>query len=369
MAEQSRDRQEPLEPGADGRSGTAARWAAVEALAAEGAAAGWFSGTVLVTVGGETVLEVCHGMADRAAGVPVHPGTRFALASVSKMFTAVAVLDAVRRGEAALHTPVADLLAADRRPVTLRPDVTVHHLLTHTSGIADYAEEDEDLPGYVEDYGSLWVDRPCYRMRDAVDFLPMFADRPPIGPPGERFRYSNAGYIVLGLVLEAVTGGRFTEVVTDRVLKPCGMWDSGYFALDEPRPDLATGYLTPARPGEPWRSNIYSTPVVGGPDGGAFSTTRDLDRFLVATEAGTVVGPQLRDLMLTPHIPVEEDISMGYGVYVRPGGRFTHDGGDPGVEAVARRNTALGASVVALGNIEGSLDRLWGPLIDALENA
>ena len=88
----------------------------------------------------------------------------------------------------------------------------------------------------------------------------------------------------------------------------------------------------------------------------------------MATEAGTVVGPELRDLMLTPHIPVVRDISMGYGVYVRPGSRFTHDGGDPGVEAVARRNTALGASVVALGNIEGSLDRLWEPMVEALEH-
>ena len=105
-----------------------------------------FSGTVLLTQAGSTVFERCYGLADRAAGIPITPKTRFGLASVTKLFTAVAIADCVSAGLLRFDDAVADLLPAERRPTTLRPDVTVHHLLTHTSGIADYSEEDEDSP-------------------------------------------------------------------------------------------------------------------------------------------------------------------------------------------------------------------------------
>jgi CubicO group peptidase (beta-lactamase class C family) len=335
------------------------RWEPVAARLQQAEQDGAFSGTVLVTVGERTEFEACHGLADRAAGTPVHPGTRFAVASMCKMFTAVAVLDAVRRGEVTLDAAVAEVLPADRRPSTLRPDVTVHHLLCHTSGIADYAEEGEDLPFYVADYAELWHDLPCYRIQRVADFLPMFTDRPPIGPPGEVFRYSNAGYLLLGLVVEEVTGGGFNDVVTERVLVPCGMADSGYLRMDEVHPDVATGYLRPEQPDGAWRSNIYSVPVVGGPDGGALATAADIDRFLRAVEQGAVVGPELRDLMMTPHVPAGKGESMGYGLYLGQDGWFGHDGGDPGVEAMAQRLPQLDTTVVVLANVEGSLEVAW----------
>ncbi len=206
------------------------------------------SGSFLVTRGGETLFEHCAGLADRAAGVPVTPATRFALASFTKMFTAVAVVDLVSAGSLSFETPVVEVLPADRRPSTLLPEVTVHHLLSHTSGIADYCEEEEDSPFYVEDYGSLWVDRPCYSIERPADFLPLFGDLPPYRPPGEQYQYSNAGYIVLGLVVEQVTGRPFTEVVQERVFDRAGMVGSGFFRFDEPVPDVAQGYLAAHRP-------------------------------------------------------------------------------------------------------------------------
>src|SRR6185436_3241962 len=145
-------------------------------------------------------FEGCYGLANRADAIPVRGRTRFGLASVTKMFTAVTVLDAVRRGLAGLDTPVVDILPPARRPATLLPDVTMHHLLTHTAGIAYYAEEDAEHPAALADYADLWLDRPCYRMRQPADFLPMFGDLPPYRPPGQRFQYCNAGYVLLGLV-------------------------------------------------------------------------------------------------------------------------------------------------------------------------
>src|SRR5688500_9850986 len=156
-----------------------------------------FSGSVLVTRGETVLLERGVGVADRASGTPVTPRSRFGLASLSKMFTAAAVLACVRDGLLAPADRVVDLVPPERRPRSMVEEVTVHDLLTHTSGIGDYAEEDEDVESYVEDYGSLWADRPSYRMERPVDYLPLYADTPPVMAPGTRFHYSNAGYVLL----------------------------------------------------------------------------------------------------------------------------------------------------------------------------
>ncbi|MFC5381190.1 serine hydrolase domain-containing protein [Aquipuribacter nitratireducens] len=323
---------------------------ALDRRLAERAEADELSGAVLLSVAGETLLEGCYGLADRAAGVPVTTRTRFGVASMSKMFTAAAVLDLVGEGRLTVGDRVVDVLPAARRPATLRDDVTVHHLLTHTSGIADYAEEDEDTPGYVEDYGALWRDLPCYRVERPDDFLPLYGDRPPYRAPGERFHYSNAGYVLLSAVVEEVTGRPFTAVVTERVLGRAGMTASGYFRTDEARPDVAVGHLP--RDDGPWRSNVFSIPVVGGGDGGAFVTARDVDRFLTAFEDGSLLGG-LRDAALTRHTEVLDapGFGMGYGVILYPDGRFGHGGGDPGVDVLAQRWPEEGATLVVLCNM------------------
>lgn len=335
-------------------------WAGVERELTRLAGEGRFSGSVLVTQGAETLLEATVGLADRANGRPIHPGTRFALASLSKPFTAAAVLTCVGRGELGVHDRVVDVLPADRRPRTLDEGVTVHHLLTHTSGIGDYAEEDEDAPHYVADYGSLWRERPTYRMERPDDFLPLYADLSPIFAPGTEFHYSNGGYVLLGAVLEQVTGRPFVDVVTDRVLGPAGMADSGYFRLDDPVPDLAVGYLPSGR------SNLFSTPVIGGGDGGAFATARDLDRFLRAIATGSLLGEELTRLMRTRHVGVSERFAMGYGLFLSDVG-FGHGGGDPGVETGARYLLADDRSMVILCNQEGTLDAAWDLVEAALQ--
>lgn len=326
---------------------------------------GDFSGTVLIAVGAETVLHACHGIANRATAVPVMKRTRFEVASLSKMFTAAAVLSVLDDADVSVHAPVTDLLPERRRPRTMDPGVTVHHLLTHTSGIGDYAEEDESLPGYVADYAALWRDLPSYRMRRPDDFLPLYTDLPPVSRPGESYHYCNAGFVLLGALLEELTGGEFTEVVTARVLRPAGMAHSGYFALDEARPDIALGYLPPERPGGLWRSNIYSIPIVGGGDGGAFVTALDVDRFLRAVASGALLGPGTTARMLTPHAQVDDGLWMGYGAYLRADGSFGYGGGDPGVEAIARHLPSKEATMVILANIEGSLDSVYDTVIEA----
>jgi CubicO group peptidase (beta-lactamase class C family) len=247
-----------------------------------------------------------------------------------------------------------DVLPTDRRPSTLLPEVTVHHLLTHTSGIADYAEEDEDTPNYLDDYGDLWDDRPTYRMLRPADFLPLFGDLPPYRPPGQQYQYSNAGFIVLGLVIEQLAGRPYTEVVQERVFDRAGMAASGFFRLDDAVPDVAIGYL-PRESGETlWRSNVFRIPVMGGADGGAFSTPSDLDRFLRRYGDGTLLGAVQEDV-LAKHVDVGEGFLAGYGVLHYPDGRYGHGGGDPGVEVLIHRWPDEDVNLVVLCNTEGGL--------------
>ena len=309
------------------------------------------SGSFLLTARGETVLEHCCGYADRATWTPVTPATRFGLASLTKMFTAVAVVHLVASGRLGFDTRVVDVLPPDRRPTTLLPEVTVHHLLCHTSGIADYCEEDEDSPAYVEDYGSLWDEVPSYRMERPLDFLPLFGDRAPYRPPGTTYQYSNAGYVVLGLVVEELTGKELVDAVQRLVLDRAAMGDSGFFRLDEPVPDVAVGYLPRATPDAPWRSHVYRVPVIGGADGGAHATAADVARFLRAYADGTLLG-DLRELVLSPHADAGDGFAYGYGVLLHPDGRFGHGGGDPGVEVLAHHWPEDGVDVVVLCNVE-----------------
>lgn len=318
---------------------------------------------VLLTEGGVTAFAGAYGLADRAAGSPVTARTRFGLASVTKMFTAAAVAHLVVEGRLGFADRVVDVLPLQRRPSTLREDVTLHHLLTHTSGIADYCEEDEDSPAHLADYGSLWEDRPSARMLRPADFLPLFGDLPPYRPPGGTWQYSNAGFVLLGLVVEEVTGQPFADAVQARVFDRAGMTASGFFRLDEARPDVAVGYL-PRSPAEGhWRSNIYRVPVIGGADGGAFSTSGDLDLFLTRYDDGSLLGPA-REAVLSRHVGIGDGWASGYGVLHHPDGRYGHGGGDPGVDALVHRWPERAANLVVLCNAEDGAVEVRDAVLD-----
>lgn len=324
-----------------------------------------FSGSVLVTRGDRQVLEFCAGLADRGGGTAIHGSTRFGLASLSKMYTAAAVMSCVRDGLLGPDERVADVLPAQRLPRTLDPRVTVHHLLTHTSGIGDYAEEDEDTAHYVADYGALWERIPMYSMERPDDFLRLSTDLTSIFEPGSEFHYSNGGYVLLGAVLEQVTGGVFADVMVDRVFGPAAMVSSAYLRSDEPYQDVAIGYL-PASGGRPVRSNLFHVPVVGGGDGGAYSTARDVDRFLRSIVSGSLLGPEATALMVGRHVDIGEGWHMGYGVFLGPNGEVGHGGGDPGVETGARYLPDADVAWAVLCNVEGVLDAARDIVEDAI---
>ena len=310
-----------------------------------------FSGVVLA-VGPDGVLaEVARGIADRATGRQIAPASRFGIASAAKLFTAVTLVGLFERGLAAPATRVADVLDPELRPRDLDPRTTLEHLLTHTSGIADYCDEYGDEP-----YEAVWLRANPNAMRAPRDLVPLFADLPAVAEPGAEVRYCNAAFVLAGLAVEAISGRSFYEAVTDAVLEPAGMTATGYPALDDVIPDIAVGYLPPADddPGGAWRSNLYAIPARGQPDGGAFTTASDMVRFLDAFREGRLVGPAWVDEMLRSRVRDERE-GTSYGLAWWLSGQGTrrwvgHPGGDPGYVARVRWYPETGVRLVVLAN-------------------
>ena len=163
-----------------------------------------FSGVVYLTQGEEILFEKAYGQAIRTEAIPNRVDTRFQTASGSKIFTAVAVCRLVERGLLTFDTPLRDCV--DVEFPNFAPEITMGHLLTHTSGIISYFEEDVN-----PDYEALWKGVPMYSIRGPKDFLPLFRHKEMKFPPGDRFDYNDGGFILLGLAVEAVTGLEFPD--------------------------------------------------------------------------------------------------------------------------------------------------------------
>ena len=288
-----------------------------------------FSGMIYVSEYDSVVVAQAFGYANRADELPNTRQTRFGIASGAKIFTAVAIAQLVEDGRLSFETLLADCLP-DTFP-QFDPTITLHHLLTHSSGIPDYFDEEE-----MDDFEALWKAQPMYAFRHPHDFLPLFAARPMKFAPGARWSYNNAGYIVLGLVVEQVSGMAFPQYVAEHIFNRCGMTDSGYFAMDRLPARTAYGYIATDDGG--WRTNIYAVPIIGGPDGGVFITVDDMARFWDAFLDNRLVSQTITERMVQPHCVAEtmgKDIYYGYGVYMERQAEITARyfimGGDPGV--------------------------------------
>lgn len=264
-----------------------------------------FSGAVLVK-DQETILEQGYGYAVRSERIKNTSITRFGMASGCKIFTAVAICQLVQDGLLSFDTHLKDCVGHSFPHFD--DEITIHHLLTHTSGMPDYFDEQ-----FMDDFENLWKGLPMYSIRSPKDFLPMFQNKEMKFSPGERFSYNNAGFILLGLVVEQMTGMAFTAYVEKNIFHKSGMLDSGYFRMDQLPERTAIGYIGND---QSWRSNIYSVPIVGGPDGGAFTTVHDLLVFWDALFNNQLLSPEYTSILLTPHTKESEYIYYGYGVWI-----------------------------------------------------
>jgi CubicO group peptidase (beta-lactamase class C family) len=220
--------------------------------------------------------------------------------------------------------------------------VTVRHLLTHTSGLGDFLKALRE--------GDAW------RLLDGIAaHRPLVLSAPPAGPPGVEFRYSNAGFLVLGAIVEAVSGKDFYAFVRDEVFAPAGMTRSGYDRFDDVVENRATGYLAPAEAGGAgWRTNLSLQGLRGTPAGGGFSNVDELLAFANAFTGNRLLGKGTADELLKPQVkaPFGGHYGLGFEVDRAPGGGtvFGHAGGFPGVGAFLRVYARSGFTLVVLSN-------------------
>ena len=276
-----------------------------------------FSGAVLIAKEERTLFSSAYGLADRERQVANTVDTRFRLGSMNKMFTAVAILSLVETGKVALDDPLGKHLPDYPEP-EVRSKVTVRHLLTHTGGTGDIFS-----PQFFEKRLAL---------RTHGDYLALYGERKLLFDPGAEWRYSNYGYVLLGAIIERVSGRSYYDYVRDRVYAPAGMSSTGSEPEDTLVPRRAVGY-TKRGSGQTWASNVNTLPYRGMAAGGGYSTTADLLRFAAALTANRLLQAQhTASLTAAPMATPVGSYGLGFMTREFNGVRgFGHGGGAPGM--------------------------------------
>jgi len=255
-----------------------------------------FSGTVTVAKEGRPLYAQAFGLANKTWNAKNRIDTRFNLASITKMFTAVAVAQLVEQGKLSYDDTVGKILP-DYPNKEVAQRVTLRHLLSHTSGMIGARAQVEKGGG-----------PPNPRTIDAM--VQPFAKEPLSFPPGQQFDYSNAGFILLGAIIEKASGQTYHRYVRDHVFLPAGMTNTDFYELDTDPPNLATGFKD--GPNGARLDNIFDLGVIGSPAGGAYSTGPDMVKFHMALVQHKLLKPSSVETLWTG---VTEDANrhMEYG--------------------------------------------------------
>jgi CubicO group peptidase (beta-lactamase class C family) len=311
--------------------------ALVDRIAGEGN----FSGSVCLARDGKVLVNKAWGEADRATHQKNTPATRFCIASVGKLFTGVAIAKLVELGKLAYDDPVAKHLSGWLPPGGEK--VTIDDLLTHRSGLGDYLE------GVLNDRSGRTYDGLEDYRRFAVEGSLLFE-------PGTAFRYSNTGYVLLGAIIEKVTGEPWDTWVRKNVLAPAGISNTTAKRAAGRDPGIAVGYHT-----EPDGSLILSDTLQvgrGTPAGGGISTAEDLAKFADAFAAGRLVSKAAVQAMTMSRTDFPGTGKYyGYGVTIagtQSGHRvYGHEGGFPGIGALVEVYEGRGYTLAVLSNTTG----------------
>ena len=247
-----------------------------------------FSGCVSVQRQGRNVLDECRGQAERTFGTPVDGHTRFHIGSMGKMFTAVAIAQLVEAGKLSWDDTLARQLPEypDRKTAQ---KITLWELLHHTAGLGDFL-----VPEYFEH---------SERFVDPADYLDLIARQPLAGEPGKQWIYSNAGYMLLGRIVEKASGEPYAAYLQRHIFAPAKMDATGFDALDEVVPRLAVGYYRDGVFSSTWKAAWLKLGYKGGPAGGGYSTNADMLRFAEAFRSGRLVKQATLNRMFEDQVP------------------------------------------------------------------
>lgn len=267
----------------------------IDALVAKYAEYGQFNGSVLVVEKGEILYKKAFGMADMDAKIPNDPDTKFRLASVTKQFTAMLIIQLAAENKVKLDIPISNYLPS--YPKKTGEIITLHHLLTHTSGIPNYTSALE----YRD------VMQKSFKPEQLVD---LFDDLPLEFKPGEKFQYSNSGYVLLGYIIEKITGQTFEENLKKKICLPLKMHNTGVEHNDIKLKNTAKGYN---RGGSTFQEASYIDMSVPFSAGAMYSTLEDLYLWDRALYTEKLVPKKYLDLIFETHIPSHGKVFYGYG--------------------------------------------------------
>ncbi len=298
----------------------------LESLVDEAAREVGASGVVRVDVDHRVVCQRAYGMAHRGLAVANNVDTQFAIASGTKGLTALAVVSLIEEGQLDFDTTARSVLGADL--ALIDDGVTVEHLLTHRSGIGDYLDEDED-----PDLNDYLMAVPVHELATTEQYVRVLDGHLMKFAPGERFSYSNGGYVVLALIAERVSGVPFHDLVHERVCVPAGMVDTAFLRSDELPSRAAVGYLG----SDGLRTNVFHLPVRGNGDGGVYTTADDVHALWDAFLAGRIVPPERVTQMVAPSSDESSnDLRYGLGFWLDEStGTISLHGFDAGVGFVS----------------------------------
>src|SRR5579862_732238 len=296
-----------------------------------------FAGTVLIAKGGKPVFEQAYGLADREHNVPNKLNTTFRIGSMNKMFTATSILQLVQAGKIALTDPVGKYLP-DYPNKDVATKVTIEQLLTHTGGTGDF-------------FGPEF-DKHRLELRTLDDYVKLYGSRAPKFDPGSKWEYSNYGFLLLGVIIEKVTGQSYYDYVREHIYAPAGMTSTASEPEDKAVPDRSQGYTK--MEGTDWKPNTDTLPYRGTSAGGGYSTVDDLLKFATALEQNKLLNAHYTDLLTTgkPGTP-DKSYAYGFGDQTINGTRcFGHGGGAPGMNGELEICPAAGYVVAVLANLD-----------------
>lgn len=299
------------------------------------------SGVLLVAKDGKTIASKAAGVANKATKAAIDLNTKFNLGSMNKMFTSVAIAQLAQAGRLSFTDTIGKHLT-DYPNREVADKVTIHHLLTHTSGLGFYWNE-------------KWMAQ-REKLLTVAAHLPLFASDPPAFAPGEKFQYSNSGFMVLGAIIEKVSGQDYYSYMQEHVFKPAGMSDTGFYEPGKETPNLAIGYTTRSEDGKPLeeaRDNTNIREIRGGPAGGGFSAAPDLVKFHEALLGHKLLDKKHTEVVTTGKVDGPRGSRYAYGFGDNSGGgkrSVGHNGGAPGIAADFAMFPDTGYTAVALMN-------------------
>jgi D-alanyl-D-alanine carboxypeptidase len=298
-----------------------------------------FSGAALVAQNGKPIFAEAYGFADREKKIPNRLNTQFRIGSMNKMFTATAIIQLVQAGKLKLTDPLIKFIP-DYANKDFASKVTIHQMLTHTGGTGDI---------FGPDFDSHRLD-----LRTLNDYVKLYETRPLKYEPGSRWEYSNYGFLLLGVVIEKVSGQTYYDYVREHIFKPAGMLSTDSLPENETVAGRSVGY-TKEPPAAVWVPNTGTLPYRGTSAGGGYSTVEDLLRFANALENHKLLDADHTTLLTTGKVDTPRGAKYAYGfMEIDEAGLhcFGHGGGAPGMNGDLKICPPSGYVIAVLSNLD-----------------